>query len=325
MKLVSVIMPVFGVEKYIAEALKSVLNQSHSELEIIVVNDGTKDDSMQIVKNFKDSRIRIIEQENRGLASARNSGIGTAVGEYVALLDPDDVWLPRKIELQLADLEISPQVGINYGVSQMTDEEGLPTGFFQRYNSLNIGPRDLLISNPVGNGSSPLIRIKALEELARIEGTPKGIVFDPALKRCEDLDCWLRLAIKTSWGFQGLPQTLVRYRLRSSGLSGDFVSQYDSFEQLLEKLSTYAPELVSQCGSKARARHLRYGACCALRAFQSDCAKNFIDRAIREDPQILLDLPLRVSSVYFRVLLQKLFSRKKYVQLERLVGRLIPE
>ena len=90
---VSIIIPVYGVEKYISQCLESVINQSYENIEIIVVNDGTKDNSMKIVEEYLlDERIKIINKENGGLASARNRGIEEATGEYIYFLDSDD-WI----------------------------------------------------------------------------------------------------------------------------------------------------------------------------------------------------------------------------------------
>ena len=94
MKKVSVIIPVFRVEKYINAAVKSVLEQTYKEIEILIVDDESPDQSVEICKQFKDSRIKIIRQSNRGLAGARNTGIRHAQGEYLAFLDGDDIWLP---------------------------------------------------------------------------------------------------------------------------------------------------------------------------------------------------------------------------------------
>jgi glycosyltransferase involved in cell wall biosynthesis len=105
---VSVIIPVYKTEKYVEAAVASVLNQTYQNLEIIVVDDGSPDDSLKLVRQFDDPRIRIIEQENRGLAGARNTGIRHAVGEYIAFLDSDDVWLPEKLAKHVKHLETCP-------------------------------------------------------------------------------------------------------------------------------------------------------------------------------------------------------------------------
>ena len=90
---ISVVIPVYGVEKYIRQCLESIINQTYKNLEIIVVNDGTKDNSMKIVEAYlSDKRIKIINKENGGLASARNRGIEEATGEYISFIDSDD-WI----------------------------------------------------------------------------------------------------------------------------------------------------------------------------------------------------------------------------------------
>jgi glycosyltransferase involved in cell wall biosynthesis len=107
---VSVILPVYGVEKYIAEAVRSVLAQTFSDFELLIIDDGSPDRSVEICRQFTDSRIRIIQQQNRGLSGARNTGIRYAKGEYLAFLDGDDLWAPEKLEKQVAHLDNSPKV-----------------------------------------------------------------------------------------------------------------------------------------------------------------------------------------------------------------------
>ena len=93
---ISVIMPVYNVEKFVARSIESVLRQTHADFELILVDDGGNDQSLAICRNFKDPRIRIISQVNRGLAGARNTGIRNANGQYIALIDSDDLWHEEK-------------------------------------------------------------------------------------------------------------------------------------------------------------------------------------------------------------------------------------
>jgi len=112
--LVSVVMPVFNSEKFVSEALRSILNQSYRNIELIVVNDGSTDRSAEIIKNLQkeDKRIIIIEQPNRGIVSARNVGCRHAKGDYIAILDSDDIALEKRIEKQVDYLENHNDVGI---------------------------------------------------------------------------------------------------------------------------------------------------------------------------------------------------------------------
>ena len=96
---ISVVMPVYNVEKYVSASIESVLSQTFTDFEIIVVDDGGKDASIDICSSYTDPRIRIVSQKNRGLAGARNTGILESRGEYIALLDSDDCWEPEKLAL----------------------------------------------------------------------------------------------------------------------------------------------------------------------------------------------------------------------------------
>lgn len=103
---VSVVIPCYNGSKFITEAVESVLGQSYGEFEVIVVNDGSSDDSAERVRSMRDGRVRLVEHEkNRGIAAARNTGVRNARGEFVAFLDQDDLWYPAKLERQLAVMD----------------------------------------------------------------------------------------------------------------------------------------------------------------------------------------------------------------------------
>ena len=121
--LVSVVIPVYGVERYIKEALDSVIAQTYNNLEIIVVDDQSPDNSIEIVQNsYTDSRIRIIQQKNRGLAGARNTGIRNANGSYIAFLDSDDFWQANKIEEHIATMQANMSCGVSFSASRFVDD-----------------------------------------------------------------------------------------------------------------------------------------------------------------------------------------------------------
>ena len=112
--LVSVIIPVYNAEKTIIRTLESVVNQTYKNIEILVINDGSKDNSEQLISNYvsqvDNKNIRLISKENGGVSSARNRGIDYATGDFIAFLDSDDFWLPNKIEMQLNVFENNPQI-----------------------------------------------------------------------------------------------------------------------------------------------------------------------------------------------------------------------
>src|SRR5215831_13288100 len=119
--LVSAVIPTYNYARYVTGAVESVLAQSFDDLEIVVVDDGSTDETADTLRPFLD-RIRYIRQGHRGLAAARNTGIRVARGPYVAFLDSDDLWLPEKVSVQIARLNGDPAVGLVYGEAVLFDE-----------------------------------------------------------------------------------------------------------------------------------------------------------------------------------------------------------
>ena len=146
MKLVSVITPLYNSERFIRDALQSVLDQTHSNLELLVVDDGSPDDSADVVESMGDPRITVFRQDNRGPCRARNSAIARAKGDYIGFIDHDDHWAPDKLEKQVAHLEANPTVGVSYGPSAFIDEDGNRMGLYQVPDRRHAGPD--IVSQP---------------------------------------------------------------------------------------------------------------------------------------------------------------------------------
>lgn len=121
---VSVIIPCYNTARYVKETIESVLNQTRQDFEIIVVDDGSTDDSHNVIASINDQRIRYHYQPNQGLAAARNTGLALATGEFVAFLDADDFFLPEKLARQIAALDSQPEVGLVAGGHLYVDEFG---------------------------------------------------------------------------------------------------------------------------------------------------------------------------------------------------------
>src|SRR4030067_1245470 len=127
---ISVIIPCFNSGKYLRECLDSVLSQTSQDFEVIVVDDGSTDDTPSIIKSYG-SRVRLIRQDNKGPSSARNAGIKIAQGNYIAFQDADDVWLPRKLELQYRFLqENPPYLWVYSDMSTFNDKQVLQESWF---------------------------------------------------------------------------------------------------------------------------------------------------------------------------------------------------
>jgi len=220
--LVSVIMPAYQSEEFLLDAMASVLNQSHRELELILVNDGAKDRTLELALSVKDPRVRVIDQPNQGPAGARNKGLELAQGSWVAFLDADDLWLPQKLELQLA--AAAGREVMVYSDYQMFqgDQESSPKSFtfcpwFERQGDLY---RQLIQHNFVGT-LTVLLPKAVVDRVGR---------FNQDLFGPEDWDYWIRVAKEVPLVY--LDQPLAWYRQHEAGISKD----YGRYEQSLQKV-----------------------------------------------------------------------------------------
>lgn len=208
MAFLSIVIPAYNAEKTIFETIESIQNQTFLSFEIIVINDGSTDKTLEILSKVKEPRLRVFTYENGGLPMARNRGISHATGEYIAFIDADDLWTPDKLELQLAALQQSPTSGVAYSWTAFIDEKGkfLYAGK-PFYFEGNVYPH-LLVVNFISSGSNILVRRKVIESVGR---------FDTSLKSAEDWDYNLRLAIQCP--FVVVPKYQILYRKSLQAMS----------------------------------------------------------------------------------------------------------
>lgn len=129
---VSVIMPVYNAEAYVEEAVMSILNQTFSDIELLIIDDKGQDNSMEVIKSIKDPRIKIFTNDvNRGIAYATNVGLENAQGKYIALMDDDDVAMPDRLETEFTYLEAHPDIDVVGGADMTIDENGKVISFYQ--------------------------------------------------------------------------------------------------------------------------------------------------------------------------------------------------
>lgn len=294
---VSVIMPVYGVEKFVAAAVESVLAQSFTDFELLIIDDCSPDRSIEICEAYKDPRIRIIRHAfNRGLAGARNTGVRNAQGEYLGFLDSDDLWTADKLALHVAHLDAAPRVGVSFSRSAFVDEDGRETGYFQMPKLKDIEPGYYLCRNPIGNGSAPVIRREVFEQIRYsddLHGEPEDFYFDERFRRSEDIECWIRIAVTTDWIIEGLPEALTLYRLNAGGLSASLLKQLESWEQMVEKIRGYAPEFLREWEDLARAYQMRYLSRQAIRLKDGKMAVRLLHRALASSGRIIWQEPAR--------------------------------
>lgn len=296
-KKVSVIIPVHGVEKYIAAALHSVLEQTYTNFEIIIVDNASPDRSIEICQQFADNRIRIIHQANRGPSGSRNTGIRHATGDYIAFIDGDDIWLPEKLAKHVAYLDLHPQVGISFCYSEFIDPNSRHLGIYMTSKKLTgIQPSDMLCRCPLGNGSVSVYR-RAVFDAIRFQdnlyGTVEDFYFDECMKSLEDVECWFRMAVKSRLAVEGIPEVLTLYRIHSSGGSADTEEYIRHMDMVIAKARLHAPEILDVCESSFRAYQLRFAARRAVSTGQGKSAVRYIHRAIAANWHILLEDPQR--------------------------------
>lgn len=312
---VSVIVPIYNVEKFVARTITSVLAQTWQDFELIVVDDESPDRSLEICRQFDDPRIKIVQQKNRGLAGARNTGIRHAQGQYIALLDSDDLWLPTKLEQHVHHLDSSPKIGVSFSRSEFIDEVDNSIGTYQMPKLNGINSAHLLCRNPIGNGSAPVIRREVFEDIkfqADLYGTVEDFYFDDRFRQSEDIECWIRIAVTTNWLIEGIPEALTLYRVNSESLSANLPKQLESWEKVIDKTRTYAPELFAQWESRARAYQLRYLARRAIRKPDGGEAVNLVNRALANDWRILIEEPRRTIMTILAAYLLILLPRSLY-------------
>ncbi len=228
MPTVSVIMPAYNVEPYIGDAIRSALAQTYSDFELIVVDDGSKDGTAEVVKALarQDSRIQLVQQANRGLAGARNSALRAARGAYFALLDSDDLWEPDFLAEQMAILETNPGVDIVTGNGWCLG--GAPHGQLARPFPDPRPAPDLAAI--IGDEWSVFI----MSVIRRHVYTTIG-AFDEDMRSNEDYDFWLRAAV-AGFTFYRNDRPLGHYRIRTDSLSASDVRMLRGILHVYTKL-----------------------------------------------------------------------------------------
>lgn len=319
MKLVSVIVPTYNIEKYISATIESVLNQTYPHFELLIVDDESPDRSVEICQQYNDPRIKIISQKNRGLAGARNTGIRHAQGDYIALLDGDDLWLPEKLASHVEHLETNAHVGVSFSRSEFIDGEGQSLGIYQMPKFRDITPGYLLCRNPIGNGSAPVIRREVFDAISyqdNLHGSYEDCYFDENFRQSEDIECWFRIAAYTSWQIEGISEALTLYRVNGEGLSANVIKQLDSWEQFISKHRDQSAKLMAEWESPARAYQLRYLARRAIRLKDPIMAVKFVNQALATHWLIVFSEPNRTLVTIAAAYLLKLLPSSLYSQFE---------
>jgi len=227
--LVSVIIPTYNSAKYISRAVESVLNQTYQDFEIIIIDDGSTDNTGEIVQSIKDDRITYIKQENAGPAAARNKGLEIAKGEYIAFLDADDMWKANKLETQIKCFSQNDKLCLAFSAMDLVNEdlEIIRVKRHRKYTNNEL-LKQLLTNYPdtVPMPSTVMIKKSYLNEVG---------YFYPELFTGEDFDLWLRLILKGD--FEYIDESLtVSYKPESSITSSiDYTITEKCHEKVLDR------------------------------------------------------------------------------------------
>ncbi len=238
--LVSVIIPAYNAEKFLPKTLESVLSQTYKNIEVLIIDDGSQDGTAEIVKSIaqKDSRVMLLQQENLGVAAARNLGIDNSKGEFIAPIDADDIWYPRNLEKQVQCMQqADSSVGLVYSWSIDINEEDKLTGDFRAANIEGDVFTTLLCHNFLGNASSTLIRRSCIEKIGGYNTQLKA----QNAQGCEDWDFYLRIAEECQ--FKVVPEFFIGYRKIANTMSGDYKKMAKSHDLMLQEIKQKHPEV----------------------------------------------------------------------------------
>ncbi|MFW2439118.1 MAG: glycosyltransferase family 2 protein [Arenicellales bacterium] len=288
--LVSVIIPAFNAATTIKRTIQSVLAQTYPHFEILVIDDGSSDGTSDVVNNLAagDERIKLLQQENQGVAAARNFGIRNARGDYIAPLDADDLWLPDKLEKQVAVMREGPStVGLVYTWSiQIFDDmrlRNLAKGW-EEEGSVFL---PLLLGNFLSNASNPLICRECFDRV----GMYNSEFLELDAHGCEDWDIYLRIA--EHYEFRVVPEHLTGYWQTAESMSADWKLMDRSYGLLMEWVRTRHPEIPAFVFRWSKSNYLFYLANKAARAQQTADSLLLLSKAAALDPYMLTNRRLQ--------------------------------
>lgn len=230
----SVIIPVFNGAKFIAKTVQTALDQTYENYEVIVVNDGSTDETLAKLTPFLDS-IRVISIPNGGVSNARNTGILASIGEYVAFLDADDLWYPEKLKQQIEAMKANPGVGLcfcNYATRSQLGHKTVHFDQFKDNKKLKLNCtmaessfEELIKGNFVGTCSNVIVRRDVLDRTG---------LFDTRLRQAEDYELWIRCALDTK--FLSMSKVLLTKTTHETNLTNNLTETWQCHERVLEML-----------------------------------------------------------------------------------------
>ncbi|WP_299413487.1 glycosyltransferase [Acaryochloris sp. IP29b_bin.148] len=283
---VSVIITTYNSMPYFPETLTSVLRQSFTDFEIIIIDDGSTDQTTTWTSQINDPRVKLISQSNQGVSVARNTGISHAQGKYLAFLDGDDLWKTTKLEQQVRLLDDYSEIGLVHTWLALIDEQSHLTGRVMQPVAEGEVWQQIIENNMVAC-SAAMVRRCCLEKVGG---------FDPDLLVAEDWDLWIRLA--ASYPFAVIRKPLVEYRLHTQSKSKRYPAMVQNFHVIIERAFESVPYELLHLRNRS---YGRVNLCIAWKCIQRsdpefEMATNFCHQALLHYPQ------LRFSREYIRLI-----------------------
>jgi len=282
-------MPVYNVAPFVRDAVESVLSQSWTDIELIIVDDGSTDSTAHEIAEIDDPRVTFIQVEHGGVAQARNAALRRPItnrpqvtnlphNRYIAFLDGDDLWVPGVLRRQITFLEANPSVVLSFESMKMIDERGRDVGRSIQGWTGELSFSELLTEDVIVTGAV-VMRREVLDTVG---------LFDEDLQRGSDHDYWLRVALAYPTGLFGFPEVGVLYRRRAGQLTADWRLKEQAWQQLLTKMLRLAPVESERVAARASANLDRALAAIAYERGEPRAALQLFRRALKHAPSFLL-------------------------------------
>ena len=300
-ELVSVIIPSYNAENTIQRAIDSVLVQDYPAVELIVIDDGSSDQTVQLIWqmrqrcNDKQVKLNLIAQRNAGVSAARNRGVKEAKGYYIAFLDADDRWLPNKLSLHIKHLQTSDELGLSFARVNFVSLDGR----IRKQSKLlqqHLQAKDFLSANPTISPSNWVVK-------AAVCRTING--FNTEMTHAEDQEFLIRVLQETDYAIAGIDQVLIDYTTSIDGLSANIEAMYQGWLYLMNVLQQHSHDL------DYSRHHAKYCLFLAKRSTQVAAAKlqgwKYLSKGIYANTAVALSQPLQLAAIFLS-LLKRSFS-----------------
>lgn len=275
---VSIIITTYNREIYLKETISSILSQSYGNFELIIIDDGSTDNSKEVISSFVDERIIYYYQQNKGQNSARNKGMSLSQGEYIAHVDSDDLWKSTKLEKQVHILNKKKDIDLVYCGTRLIDNKGFFIKKLKIHKHNGFVLDKLLMSNFLYNGSNILFRKSCLEKVT---------CFDESVNRMTDWQFYLNFAI--FYKFYSIPEYLVLYRIHDTNMSINYKKYEKNGFKILHKIfkEPIVKKRYSHLKRLAYAMRYRFLAHRCLELNKTRELRQYVIKAINISPDIL--------------------------------------